>query len=124
MLVCIWALALICSGHQLMLSCYLCCFPDFNCSATAEKLKNELGTLTKLNYNAMMGLLFAKDVITDEERIKIDGKSGEAKMMYLIADIIRPSLKVNNIQKYKGFLEAMEESEDSDLKSTAEILGM
>ena len=100
------------------------CFPDFNCSAAADKLKKQLGTLTRLNYNAIMGSLYAKDVITNEQRKLIAAEIGEEKMMYLIVDIIIPSLKVNNYKKYKGFLEAMEESEDSDLKSTAKTLGM
>ena len=72
----------------------------------------------------MMGSLYAKDVITNEQRKLIAAEIGEEKMMYLIVDIIIPSLKVNNYKKYKGFLEAMEESEDSDLKSTAKTLGM
>ena len=71
----------------------------------------------------MMASLFAKDVITNEERKIIDVKLGEEKMMYLIADIIIRSLNINNYAKYKGFLEAMEESKDSNLKSTAEKLG-
>ena len=40
-------------------------------------------------------------------------------MMYLIVDIIIPSLIINNYKKYKGFLEIMEDSEDSNLNSTA-----
>ena len=72
----------------------------------------------------MMGSLYAKDVITSEQRKLIDAKTGQEKMMYLIVDIIIPSLQLNNCKKYKGFLEAMEESEDSDLKSTAKTLGM
>ena len=71
----------------------------------------------------MMKSLFAKDVITNEERNLIDAKIGEEKMMYLIADILIPSLKVNNCKKYKGFLEAMEKSEDNNLTCTAEKLG-
>ena len=71
----------------------------------------------------MMGSLFSKDVITNEERITIDGKTGEDRMMYLIADVVIPSLKQNHSIKYKGLLEAMEESEDSDLKATAKSLG-
>ena len=71
----------------------------------------------------MMGSLFVKDVITNEQRKIIDAKIGKEKMMYLIVDIIIPSLKLNNYKKYKGFLEAMEESKDSDLKSTAKKLG-
>ena len=71
----------------------------------------------------MMGSLYAKDVITNEERKIIDPKIGEEKMMYLIVDIIIPSLIINNYKKYKGFLEAMEESEDSNLNSTAKNFG-
>ena len=71
----------------------------------------------------MIGSLFAKDVITNEERKLIDVKVGEEKMMYLIADIIIPSLNGNNCKKYKGFLEAMEKSEDNDLQRTAEKFG-
>ena len=112
------------SMNQLLIKFSYVFFPDFNCSATADKLKKQLGTLTRLNYNAMMGSLYAKDVITNEQRKLIAAEIGEEKMMYLIVDIIIPSLKVNNHKKYKGFLEAMEESEDSDLKSTAKTLGM
>ena len=71
----------------------------------------------------MMGSLYAEDVITDDDRKKIDAKIGKGKMMYLIADIIIPSLKLNLYKKYKGFLKAMEESDDSDLMSIAETFG-
>ena len=71
----------------------------------------------------MVGSLYAKDVITDSERKIIDAKVGEEKMMYLLVDIIIPSLKQNFCKKYKGFLEAMEESADIDLNSTAKSLG-
>ena len=109
--------------HQLTLCCHSHCFPDFNCSATAGELKTQLGKLTKLKYNVMMGSLYAKDVITDNEREIIDSKIGEEKMMYLILDIIIRSLRLDNCKKYKGFLEAMEESDDTDLRSMAEKLG-
>ena len=98
-------------------------FPDFNCSATAGELKNQLGKLTKLKYNAMMGSLYAKYVITDREREIIDNKINEDKMMYLIVDIIIPSLRLGYYKKYKKFLEAMEESDDPNLSSMAEKLG-
>ena len=69
-------------------------------------------------------LLFARDVITNDEKTIIDAKTGREKMMFLITDIIIRSLKLNFCKKYKGFLEAMEKSDDSDLRSTAEKLGM
>ena len=67
--------------------------------------------------------LIAKHVITDNERRQIDKRIGQDKMLYVIVDIVIPSLKSNFYKKYKGFLEAMEDSDDIDLKSTAEILG-
>ena len=71
----------------------------------------------------MKGLLYSKYVITDEQRKIIDDKTGEEKMMYLIVDIIISSLKQHFSKKYKSFLKAMEQSQDSDLKKTAEMLG-
>ena len=88
-----------------------------------DTLKDQLGALTKLSYSAMMGSLYSKNVITDGQRQKIDAKIGEEKMMYLIVDILIPSLKLDHCKKYRGFLEAMERSDDSDLKSMAKKLG-
>ena len=102
---------------------YMFCFSEFNYKAVAEELKKELGTLSKLNYNAMKTLLIAKNVITDQQMKIIDGKIGEEQMTYLLVDIIIPSLKVNNSEKYKGFFEAMKGSDDSDLKNIAKKLG-
>ena len=106
-----------------MLSCHSSCLADFKCSVAADTLKTQLGALTKLNYSAMMGSLYSNDVITNEQRQIIDAKIGEGKMMYLIVDILIPSLKLNHCKKYRGFLKAMEENDDSDLKSMAEKLG-
>ena len=79
--------------------------------------------MSKLNYDAMKTLLIIKNVITDQKMKIIDSKIVQEKMMYLLVDIIIPSLKVNNSEKYKGFLKAMEGSDDSDLKSIAKNLG-
>ena len=67
--------------------------------------------------------LFKKSVITVQEMKTINIKIGEDQIIYLIVDIIIPSLKVNNSEKYKGFLEAMEESDDTDLQAMAKTLG-
>ena len=71
----------------------------------------------------MMGSLIAEDVITNNERIIINGKVGAEKMYHLILEIIIPSLKLKNCKKYKGFLKVMEENEDGDLKNMAKRLG-
>ena len=70
----------------------------------------------------MKTLLIEKRVITNQQRKIIDDKIGEDQMIYIIADIIIPSLKVNNSKKYNGLLEAMEESDDTDLQAMAKKL--
>ena len=72
----------------------------------------------------MMSSLYAKDVVTDNDMITIEEKIGdEKKMVHLIVRIIIPSLRAKFCKKYKGFLAAMEENNDPDLKSMAENLG-
>ena len=97
--------------------------PDFNCSIAADTLRKQLGELTQLNYDAMKVLLFSKNVMTNEQRLIINAKIGGEQMMYLIVDILIPSLKLDHCKKYRGFLEAMEESQDSLLNSMAKKLG-
>ena len=98
-------------------------FSELNCKTVADKLTKQLDTLSKLNYNNMNISLFSKSVITDQEAQIIDAKIGQEQMRHLITRIIIPSLKQGNGEKYKGFLEAMEESEDGDLRRIAKRLG-
>ena len=44
----------------------------FDCATAADKLREHISTLAKLNYKAMMELLFSKKVITNQERQIID----------------------------------------------------
>ena len=76
-----------------------------------------------LNYNNMRTQLFAKDVITFDDRKTIDLQVGRNKMDYLIVDIIIPSLMAKFSKKYKSFLKVMEDNDDIVLKSAAELLG-
>ena len=71
----------------------------------------------------MMDLLYQKSVITNDENKEIRNKIGKEKMRHLITEIIIPSLNLEHSEKYKYFLQSMEESEDIDLKNTAEELG-
>ena len=100
------------------------CIPEeFDCATAASGLRRQISTLVHLNYDAMKLSLYAKGVITNDERKMINARIGQEQMMCLIADIIIPSLNLNLYMKYKGFLETMEESDDGALKSTAERLG-
>ena len=84
----------------------------------------QLDRLSKLNYDNMKTSLFANKVITTKEQNIIDNKIGCEKMEYLIVKIIIPSLEQRRGKKYKSFLKAMEDNEDTDLQDTAEMLGM
>ena len=98
-------------------------FKGFDYIGTAKLLRTQFDKISRLNYNNMKTSLYANEVITIEEKRLIDSKIGHEKMDYLIAEIIIPSLKQGFDQKYKSFLKAMEDSEDTDLRSTAKMLG-
>ena len=71
----------------------------------------------------MKSQLYAKEVITNDQRKFIDIQVGRNKMDHLIIDIIIPSLRAKFSKKYKSFLKVMEENDDTDLQSAAEKLG-
>ena len=99
-------------------------FKGFDYTGTANWLKRQLNKLSGLNYDNMKRLLLANEVITTEEKKMIDNyKIGCDKIEYLIVEIIIPSLKLGYGKKYKSFLKAMEDSEDTDLRYTAKMLG-
>ena len=88
----------------------------------AEHLKKNLPSLSTLPYTNMKLHLIANDVITDDEKTKIDqmiGKDQMAEVLY----ILRVSLNNKQTIKFKGFLQAMEESSDKLLEETAKSLG-
>ena len=87
-----------------------------------KKLKNKYEELLHLPYPDMSGKLYAKDVITNQEKLEINNLIGK-RQMERVLDIIIQSLKCNDTAKYKGFLKAMEESDDLLLRNKAEKLG-
>ena len=66
--------------------------------------------------------LFAYQVITRDEKTVINSLIGNAKMQKVL-DILLVSLGANQTTKYKGFLQAMEKSEDTLLNDKAKELG-
>ena len=68
-------------------------------------------------------LLYSKDVITRGEKQRMDRMTNEEQMSELIHNILIVSLQNQITQKYKGFLESMEQSEDILLKEVARSLG-
>ena len=86
-----------------------------------RKLKDNYEELLHLPYPDMSGKLYAKDVITNQEKLEINNLIGKRQMERLL-DIIIQSLHCNNTTKYKGFLKAMEESDDVLLRNKAKEL--
>ena len=66
--------------------------------------------------------LYGNDVITKQEKMEIDALIGEAQMEKVLG-IILNSLSLNMDAKYKGFLLAMEKSDDLLLQMKAKELG-
>ena len=94
----------------------------FNCSEAARELKLRYDDLSNLSYDAMKGRLYAYDVITRDEKARIDRLIGNEQVQKVL-DILLVSLGGNQTSKYKGFLQAMEESDDTLLKAKAKELG-
>ena len=88
----------------------------------AKYLKKNLPSLSNLPYNNMKLRLVANDVITFQEKKKIDQLIGEDQMAEVL-DILHVSLKNKLTTKFKGFLQAMEDSGDKLLEETARSLG-
>ena len=70
----------------------------------------------------MKGRLYSEEVITHDELTQIDALVGQAQMQKVL-DIVLTSLKCKQAVKYKGFLIAMEESDDTLLQMKAKELG-
>lgn len=111
------------SIYNCMCSYCLCNILDgsFEYSTVEQHLTEKYVEYSHLPYESMKSLLYSKKVITTDEKQDIESKKGRAKMEMLL-DIIISSLKAKNSRKYKGFIEAMEESEDIDLKEVANRL--
>ena len=94
----------------------------YNCSDAAQLLKSKYAELSNLSYSNMSGSLYSNDVITQQEKLEIEKLIGKSQMERVL-DIVIASLKVNQTAKYKGFLLAMESSEDGTLNTKAQELG-
>ena len=95
------------------------------CSDAKEIIQKYYVGLTNLPTDSMLGQLYAKKVITDEEKEKIGTiQLNNKKMEYLLDSIIIPSLANNVTAKLKGFLEVMKESGDPVLIDMMKKFGM
>jgi len=81
--------------------------------------------LTSLRINTMLGALFSEGVVTFEEKQEIEHAQEKNRkgMKWFLDYVIIADLKQGNSQKYKRFIEIMENHDDSTLRSVAEKLG-
>ena len=95
------------------------------CTDAKQKIKDAYVRLTNLNVTSLVGALYSQDVITARQKQIIGTKIIESeKMMYLLDDIIIPSLEAGTLEKFKSFREVMEKSDDSVIKSVCKRLSM
>ena len=95
------------------------------CSDAKKRIQNYYVELSNLPINSMLGLLYAKEVITLREKKLIETiQMDDKKMGYLLDDIIIPSLTINVTVKLERFLEVMKEIGDPVLIDMAKKLGM
>jgi len=94
---------------------------DDPAGAAEEKIREHYNELSNLKINSLLGLLYGKKVIAMEEKKAIQSKSLESdRMMYFLDDILIPSLQNKMTEKYNGFLQLLQDSGDTDMKSMAE----
>lgn len=96
------------------------------CTGVEQKVKDHYNNLINLNATAMMPNLYAKRVITLEEKdtMSLTKPLERDKMQYLLDKIIVPSLQAGVIQKFELLLEVMEGSEYVVTRSVAKQLGI
>ena len=89
-------------------------------------MKDYYNDLINLNATAMLPNLYAKRVISLEEKdtISLTKPLERDKMQYLLDKIIVPSLQAGVIQKFELLLEVMEGSEDVVTRNVAQQLGI
>ena len=102
-------------GHLVLADCFI----------AKSNVQSNYYELTHLpSIASLLAKLFAKDVITSEEKEMIDQTLPLKRMEYFLDNIIIPSIIYNGTAKFKAFLEVMEQSGDPLLIDMANKLGM
>ena len=85
--------------------------------------KNYVALSQGLPTDAILGDLLQEEVITDEQKTKIDLKqTPKEKAEYILDQVIIPSLKTGFTNKYLKFVEVMKDSDDDSAKNLATLL--
>lgn len=80
--------------------------------------------MANIDATQMSGGLYARGVITAEQKQIISSKVTVRERMEFLLDIIIQSLEIGTIEKFKGLLMVMEESEDLTIRAVGQQLGL
>ena len=102
---------------------HICYAAESECSNAMKNIKANYVELTNLPIDSILAMLFAKEVITlnEKETIQILSLKNK-KMEYFLDSVVIPSLTNNVTVKFERFLKVMEESGDSILIEMAKRL--
>jgi len=99
------------------------------CKAAMQRLRKNCDALTKLSITSILGSLFAKGVITYDEKRLIETKPLESdRVTCLLDDVLYRSLLMGVMDKYITFVKILEqkgeEEYDMVMEKLAKNLGM
>ena len=86
---------------------------EFNCSIAIENITNNYDKLTIVPVKSILVKLISKRVVSIEQKQRINALlCNSEKVEYILDEVIIPELRSGKAKKFKGFLEAMEESDE------------
>ena len=107
--------------YKPVLCIYTCMFIT-DAKTAEEAIRSIFVLLTDgMPANSLIPALTAKGVITPREQgiMKLPKRTSTQNTVYLLNEIVIPSLKIGDLQKFEKLLQAMEESEDLTCQSLA-----
>jgi len=105
---------------MLLTSAYLTPHADDICLTAYKRIKEQYGKLACCPFNILLPSLFSNRVITFGEKKIIETKPLEMdRMEYFLDTVLIPSLKMNSVAKYNGFIQVLEGCDDAVVKAIA-----
>ena len=96
-------------------------YTDFSTATTS--LQNHYDKLIHLPVRTLLPRLFASEVVTSDQKQRVDDISLDTEKMGCILHLIMESLKTGVAIKYNKFLEVMKNSEDVVANEIIKCLG-
>ena len=91
-----------------------------DCSVALKNLRGQFEQFCRLPIKSILGKLYAKEVVTLDEKKNIDlRESNKGDGMTALVELVLRSLEQDVPDKYLGFRETLEESDDILLRKMA-----